>query len=81
MIHGDGRGKTIGVPTANLNVITQMIPLEGVYAAACTVNGHRYPVALSIGTTPTFEKHVDMQDLLTLDPIHDVDLAKGWPHT
>lgn len=30
---------------------------------------------------PTFEKHVDMQDLLTLDPIHDVDLAKGWPHT
>lgn len=30
---------------------------------------------------PTFEKHVDMQDLLTLDPIHDIDIAKGWPHT
>lgn len=27
----------------------------------------------------TFEKHVDMQDLLTLDPIHDVDRESGWP--
>ncbi|QPC90585.1 PqqD family protein [Mesorhizobium sp. INR15] len=27
----------------------------------------------------SFEKHVDMQDLLTLDPIHDVDPQKGWP--
>lgn len=27
----------------------------------------------------SFEKHADMQDLLTLDPIHDVDLKKGWP--
>ncbi|MEM9472862.1 MAG: PqqD family protein [Pseudomonadota bacterium] len=30
---------------------------------------------------PRFEKHADMQDLLTLDPIHDVDPEKGWPHT
>lgn len=27
----------------------------------------------------SFEKHVDMQDLLTLDPIHDVDPQAGWP--
>jgi len=27
----------------------------------------------------SFEKHADMQDLLTLDPIHDVDPQKGWP--
>lgn len=30
---------------------------------------------------PTFEKYVDMQDLLTLDPIHDVDPESGWPRT
>jgi len=29
---------------------------------------------------PTFEKHSDLEDLLTLDPIHDVDPQKGWPH-
>ncbi|MEM6942503.1 MAG: PqqD family protein [Pseudomonadota bacterium] len=28
----------------------------------------------------SFEKHVDMQDLLTLDPIHDVDRESGWPN-
>ncbi|MEO1725148.1 MAG: PqqD family protein [Pseudomonadota bacterium] len=28
----------------------------------------------------TYEKHVDMQDLLTLDPIHDVDRESGWPN-
>lgn len=30
---------------------------------------------------PTLEKHVDMQELLTLDPIHEVDPQRGWPHT
>lgn len=29
---------------------------------------------------PVMEKHVDMQDLLTLDPIHDVDPERGWPN-
>lgn len=28
-----------------------------------------------------FERHADMEDLLTLDPIHDVDPSKGWPNT
>jgi len=29
----------------------------------------------------SFERHTDMEDLLTLDPIHDVDPQKGWPKT
>jgi Coenzyme PQQ synthesis protein D (PqqD) len=29
----------------------------------------------------SFERHADMEDLLTLDPIHDVDSQKGWPRT
>ena len=29
----------------------------------------------------SFERHADMEDLLTLDPIHDVDPRKGWPTT
>lgn len=28
--------------------------------------------------TPRLEKHTDMQELLLLDPVHDVDRA-GWP--
>jgi Coenzyme PQQ synthesis protein D (PqqD) len=28
---------------------------------------------------PLLEKHTDMQDLILLDPVHEVD-ARGWPH-
>ena len=27
----------------------------------------------------TFDRHTDMQDLFTIDPVHDVDTALGWP--
>jgi len=54
VVEGYQRGRTIGVPTANLDVGEQMIPADGVYTARCTVAGQTYPTALSIGTTPTF---------------------------
>lgn len=57
VVKGFERGRTIGVPTANLLVTEQLIPAEGVYAARCTVNGVTYPAALSIGTMPTFGDH------------------------
>lgn len=28
---------------------------------------------------PQLESHTDMQDLLLIDPIHDVDVEVGWP--
>jgi riboflavin kinase/FMN adenylyltransferase len=32
VVHGDGRGRTIGVPTANLDRIPELLPGNGVYA-------------------------------------------------
>jgi len=29
--------------------------------------------------TPSFVKFTDMQDIILLDPVHEVD-ARGWPH-
>lgn len=57
VVKGFQRGRTIGVPTANLMVTEQLIPAEGVYAARCTFDGVTYPAALSIGTMPTFGDH------------------------
>ena len=54
VVKGHQRGRTIGMPTANLDCGDQMIPADGVYAARCVVDGKTYPVALSIGTMPTF---------------------------
>jgi riboflavin kinase/FMN adenylyltransferase len=55
VIHGDGRGKTLGFPTANLQVKDQLIPAEGVYAGHATMEGEPTRLAaISIGRTPTF---------------------------
>jgi riboflavin kinase / FMN adenylyltransferase len=32
VVHGDGRGRTIGVPTANLSGVEEALPAHGVYA-------------------------------------------------
>ncbi|MBX6388458.1 MAG: bifunctional riboflavin kinase/FAD synthetase [Frankia sp.] len=55
VVHGDARGRTIGYPTANLEVTPwAAIPADGVYAGYACWEGHRQPAAISIGTNPTF---------------------------
>ena len=57
VVRGHQRGTAIGVPTANLRTDDQLVPGDGVYAAKCRLNGTTYPVALSVGTMPTFGKN------------------------
>ena len=54
VVHGYERGRTIGFPTANVDVGEQLIPADGVYASVAVVDGVERPAALSIGTAPTF---------------------------
>lgn len=54
VVRGDGRGKTIGFPTANLAVSHQLIPGDGVYSGLATVGDKSYACAISIGRAPTF---------------------------
>lgn len=55
VIHGDGRGKTINVPTANLAYSeAKMIPAKGIYACWASLNNKKYQAAINIGTNPTF---------------------------
>jgi len=55
VIHGDGRGRTINVPTANISYPREkMIPAKGIYACWAYLNGTRYRAAINIGTNPTF---------------------------
>lgn len=56
VVEGFRRGRELGVPTANMQCDEQMIPADGVYAARCIIDGVAYPVALSIGTLPTFDE-------------------------
>jgi riboflavin kinase/FMN adenylyltransferase len=56
VVRGDGRGRMIGFPTANLEVWEELvIPLNGVYAGWATVRGQRYAAVTNVGTRPTFD--------------------------
>jgi riboflavin kinase / FMN adenylyltransferase len=57
VIKGDGRGKTIGIPTANLQVWSQrMLPKSGVYVCQATLEEHSVIGAVTnVGFRPTFD--------------------------
>jgi len=60
VVHGDDRGKHIGIPTANLSVWKKkLLPSAGVYAAFIFINKKRFSTVVNIGFRPTFyEIHV-----------------------
>jgi riboflavin kinase/FMN adenylyltransferase len=53
VVGGDGIGRELGFPTANLDVTGLMLPPNGVYAGLASVNGKKQRVALNIGFRPT----------------------------
>jgi riboflavin kinase/FMN adenylyltransferase len=56
VVRGEGRGRTIGVPTANVAVAEgRALPADGVYACWATPEGEApVPAVVNIGWRPTF---------------------------
>jgi riboflavin kinase/FMN adenylyltransferase len=55
VIHGAKRGRTIGVPTANITTDTELLLRAGIYAVTLQVEGgDPLPAVASLGTNPTF---------------------------
>ena len=54
VVTGAKRGRTIGFPTANLDAVPTVLPVNGVYAARADVGGKVYPAAVNVGPNPTF---------------------------
>jgi riboflavin kinase/FMN adenylyltransferase len=59
---GDRRGRTLGFPTANLTVPSEIcLPADGIYAGTFVADdGVSRPAAISLGRRPTFYDHADM---------------------
>ena len=72
VIRGFGRGRKLGVPTANLKCEDQLVPADGVYAARVTIDGAVHAAAVSIGTMPTFDESVRQVEAHVLN--YDGDL-------
>jgi len=55
VIHGDGRGRTMNIPTANIDYPrAKVIPSNGIYACWAQVDDKKYMSAVNIGINPTF---------------------------
>ncbi|MEH3133102.1 MAG: bifunctional riboflavin kinase/FAD synthetase [Mycolicibacterium neoaurum] len=84
VVRGDGRGRGLGFPTANVAPpMHSAIPADGVYAAWFTVLGHgpvvgtvtpgeRCQAAVSVGTNPTFSGRTRTVEAFVLDAEADL---------
>lgn len=73
VVRGKNIGKEIGFPTANLNVESDLLPCNGVYAAYAKVGRKTHPAVLNIGFAPTFggkERSVEVHILDFKDNIY-----------
>lgn len=56
VVEGDRRGRTIGFPTANMQIpAVHVLPADGVYACRVELDGERLPAVTNVGVRPTFE--------------------------
>ena len=65
VVSGDGRGRTLGFPTANIKPENELLPQNGVYAGIIRTNVlGRAPAVINIGSKPTFNSQ---QDKITIE--------------
>jgi riboflavin kinase/FMN adenylyltransferase len=54
VVHGDGRGRELGCPTANLELENEVVPARGVYVTETLALAGRFPSVTNVGVRPTF---------------------------
>ncbi len=69
VVRGEGRGKGLGFPTANLRVADggKLIPPQGIYAVRAVLRSGTYVGALHLGPRPTFKGSPPTIELHVLD--------------
>ncbi len=57
VVHGAGRGRSLGFATANLELdLDKCLPPEGVYAVLAEIDGEWHEAMANLGPRPTFEE-------------------------
>jgi len=74
VVRGEGRGRGLGFPTANLRVAERdkLIPPQGIYAVRAVLRGGTYRGALHLGPRPTFKGSPPTIELHVLDFDSDI---------
>ncbi|MBH0203380.1 MAG: bifunctional riboflavin kinase/FAD synthetase [Nitrospira sp.] len=70
---GEGRGRTLGCPTANLRLPPdRVVPADGIYASVVIMDQERHDAVAYIGTRPTFHGGERGLEVSILDGIHEL---------
>jgi riboflavin kinase/FMN adenylyltransferase len=74
VVRGEGRGKGLGFPTANLQIGggDKLIPPQGIYAVRGVLRGGTYAGALHLGPRPTFKGSPPSIELHLIDFDRDI---------
>jgi riboflavin kinase/FMN adenylyltransferase len=59
VVHGDGRGRGLGFPTANIDTKNEILPAQGVYATRLIYRGEAFNSVANIGFRPSFESSIE----------------------
>lgn len=83
VVKGKQLGRTIGYPTANVQVTEayKLIPVEAVYAAFAIIDGQKHFGMLSIGTNPTLGENPVTIEINIFDfseDIYDKEITIGF---
>ena len=54
VVAGDGRGRSLGFPTANVDPEGEILPPRGVYQVIATIGDEHYAAVANVGLRPTF---------------------------
>ena len=73
VVVGDQRGRTLGFPTANIEIDDQLLlPGDGIYATWAMIDGKRHKSATSIGIRPTFGLTQRLVEVYVMDFTDDL---------
>jgi riboflavin kinase/FMN adenylyltransferase len=67
VVHGEGRGRKLGFPTANLETEKEILPRDGVYAVKVKWCEDYYDAVINIGRCPTFDNSSPTLEIHLID--------------
>jgi riboflavin kinase/FMN adenylyltransferase len=72
VIRGDGRGRTLGFPTANLRTANELVPANGIYATMVALGETWHRAVTSVGVRPTIGDGQFTIETYILDGTYDL---------
>jgi riboflavin kinase/FMN adenylyltransferase len=72
VVRGDGRGRTLGFPTANLRTANELVPANGIYATMVALGETWHRAVTSVGVRPTIGDGQFTIETYLLDGTYDL---------